>query len=52
MTALWIVLALAGWTLIGLPFAVLLGRHADRHGRADAPVVQADIAPARHRHVA
>lgn len=52
MTALWIVLALTGWTLLGLPFAVLLGRHTDRHGRAEAPVVRADITPARHRRVA
>lgn len=37
MTALWIVLALVGWTLVGLPFAVLLGRHVDRHGRAELP---------------
>lgn len=46
MTALWIVLALVGWTLVGLPFAVLLGRHVDRHGRADvataAPVAASE----------
>lgn len=52
MTALWIVLALAGWTLVGLPFAVLLGRHVDRHGRAEGAARSGAAQPAAHRHVA
>lgn len=52
MTALWIVLALAGWTLAGLPLAVLLGRHVDRHGRAELPSVTPTVTPDAARRVA